>query len=138
MQAHLKWDRGSGVYEIVSGDRRLILDENSPRPMQLLLMSIMSCTAMDVVHILSRMRVPFEKVEVEAHGERAPEHPKVFTKISLIYRVHLPEPEKYRKKVEKAVNLSKNKFCSASANVNARYDYEIVLIDTGSQKAQGT
>ncbi len=136
MQAHLKWDKDSGVYEMVSGDRKLVLDENSPRPMQLLLMSIISCTAMDVVHILNRMRVPFEKVEVEAHAERAPEHPKVFTKISLIYRVHLPQPEKYRKKVEKAVNLSKNKFCSASANVNAEYDYEIVLIDTGSESAQ--
>ncbi len=133
MQANIVWDKDSQAYKAEVGDKSLVLDENAPRPMQLLLISIISCTAMDVVHILKRMRVPFEKVEVEARAERAPEHPKVFTKIYLTYRVHLPEPDKYKRKVEKAVNLSKNKFCSASANVNAEYDYEIVLIDTGKK-----
>ncbi len=133
MHANIVWDKDSQVYKAEVGDKTLILDENAPRPMQLLLISIISCTAMDVVHILRKMKVPFDKVEVEAKAERAPEHPKVYTRIELIYRVHLPEPEKYRKKVERAVNLSKNKFCAASANVNAEYDYEIVLIDTGKK-----
>lgn len=130
MQANIVWDKESQVYRAEVGGKTLVLDDNAPRPMQLLLISIIACTAMDVVHILKKMKVPFDKVEVEAEAERAPEHPKVYKRIKLIYTVHLPEPEKYRKKVDRAVSLSKNKFCAASANVNAEYDYEILLIDS--------
>ncbi|MCA3630862.1 MAG: OsmC family protein [Methylobacterium sp.] len=82
------------------------------RPMELLLVGLAGCTAFDVVLILRRGREEVADCIVEVSAERAPEDPKVFTKIHLDYRVkgrNLDEA-----KVKRAVELSKEKYCSAS------------------------
>ena len=82
------------------------------RPMELLLVGLAGCTAFDVVLILRRGREDVADCIVEVSAERAPEDPKVFTKIHLDYRVkgkNLNEA-----KVKRAVELSKEKYCSAS------------------------
>jgi len=88
-----------------------------PRPMELLLHGLAGCTGIDIVLILQRMRVPFQNFTIQVDAERAEEHPKRFTKISLHYRFfgeNLSED-----KVRRAVGLSVEKYCSASASFAA-------------------
>ncbi len=80
--------------------------------MDLLLFSVAGCTAVDVVIILKKQRQPVEGVTVQVSGERATEHPKVYTKIHIDYTV---KGNLDPKKVERAIQLSEEKFCSASA-----------------------
>jgi putative redox protein len=97
------------------------------RPMELVLIGTGACTAIDVVHILRKARQPITDCEVEVSAERASEDPKVFTKIHLHYIVTgkgLSQPQ-----VERAVKLSKEKYCSATkmleATVAISFDHEV-------------
>ncbi len=82
------------------------------RPMELLLIGLGGCTAFDVVQILRRGREDVTDCEVEVSAERAETDPKVFTAIHIDYRISgrnlVPA------KVERAIQLSKEKYCSAS------------------------
>ncbi len=87
--------------------------ESGPRPMELLLIGLCGCTAMDVVSILQKKRQPFTGLEVRASAERAEEHPKVYTRIHLEYVVKGKGVEPQA--VERAIELSETKYCSAAA-----------------------
>ncbi len=87
--------------------------ESGPRPMELLLIGLCGCTAMDVVSILQKKRQPFTGLEVRATAERAEEHPKVYTQIHLEYVVKGKGVEPQA--VERAIELSETKYCSAAA-----------------------
>jgi putative redox protein len=84
----------------------------APSPMEMLLVGLAGCTAVDVVHILKRMRQPVTDVQVNVKGARAKEHPKVYTDIEVEYLVtgHGLSEEK----VHRAVDLSETIYCSAS------------------------
>lgn len=97
------------------------------RPMEFLLISLGGCTGMDVVSILRKMRVEWERFEILLEAERAPEHPKVFTKIRLTYRIwgdDIPED-----KLKKAIDLSQERYCSVTAMLSKTaeisYEYRI-------------
>jgi putative redox protein len=81
-------------------------------PMELLLVSLAGCTAMDVISILKKKRQDVTGFEVRAHGIRADEHPKVYTDITLEYVVHGHNVDP--KAVERAIELSETKYCSVS------------------------
>src|SRR5215468_11852101 len=83
-----------------------------PRTMELVLAGTAACTAFDVVWILKKARQPIATCVVEANAERAAEDPKVFTRIHLVYRVTGKGLK--RAQVERAVKLSKEKYCSAT------------------------
>ena len=87
------------------------------RPMELLLVGLAGCTGMDVVSILRRMREDVTGYELEVVGERRDEHPKKYTKITVehVFRGRGLNP----KNVERAMRLSADKYCSASANLSA-------------------
>jgi putative redox protein len=87
-------------------------DKTANSPVELVLIALCGCTASDVVSILRKKREPFTGVEVSAKGERATEHPTVFTEIHVTYRIRGKVSEKA---VEDAVRLSKEKYCSVSA-----------------------
>ncbi len=61
-------------------------ENRGPLPKPLLLNALSGCTAMDVVSILKKMQVPFEAFEIDVDGELAEDHPKVYTKINVIYK----------------------------------------------------
>lgn len=82
-------------------------------PMQLLAVSLVGCTAMDVISILEKMRQDVTGFEVKFHGDRSEEHPKVFTDIAVEYVVYGRDLD--TTKVEKAVNLSIERYCSVHA-----------------------
>jgi putative redox protein len=95
-----------------------------PSPMELVLMGLCSCTAVDVVSILHKKREAFTSLTVSAVAEQAAEAPRVFTHIHLTY--HLGGKVS-PKAAEDAVALSKNKYCSVSKMLEkaAAIDYEI-------------
>jgi len=108
------------------------------RPMELLLMGLVTCTAMDVVSILRKKRIKLNDFHMEVKAEQAPEHPKVFTdiKLSYIFTGSNIRPSD----VEQAIELSENKYCSASAmlkkSVNITYDYK--LVDPDDERESST
>ena len=94
----------------------------------MLLASLSGCSAMDVVDILTKMKVAFTKLEIEAEAEQTEEHPKVFKYINMVYRVDvLPED---MDKVKRAAALSHDKYCGVSAMLakHCTINYSIELI----------
>ena len=116
MEARVKWIEDERMSAAATSGHAVIMDVSDPKqgssPLEFVLMGLCGCTATDVVSILKKKREPFTSLEVSAVAERAEEHPKVFTKIALLYRVEGPVN---LKAVEDAVRLSKEKYCSVSA-----------------------
>ncbi|MFN4892938.1 MAG: OsmC family protein [Bacteroidota bacterium] len=82
-------------------------------PKALLLSGVAGCSGVDVVDILQKMRVPFTKLEVDASAEQTEDHPRVFTEITLVYKLDFaPDDED---KVRKAIELSLEKYCGVAA-----------------------
>jgi putative redox protein len=97
------------------------------RPMEMVLLGMGGCTAIDVVSMLRKQRQDIRDVIVELAAERADDHPKVYTQVKLVYRVRGRNLN--RALVERAVSLSDEKYCSATAMVrkSAEVTHEIVL-----------
>ena len=128
MKAIVRWaDRDRFIGSSDSG-HAMVLDAGSEKaansPVEIVLIALCGCTAADVVSILRKKREPFTSVEVLAQSERAPEPPRVFTKIKLIYRVG---GEVARKSVEDAVRLSMEKYCSVEAMLKPTVEITSVI-----------
>ena len=94
--------------------------ESAATPMELLLQAAMGCTAMDVVSILKKMKISYDSFEVHETSERSEEHPKVYTKIHIIYRFEGDGLD--NEKLKKAVHLSMDRYCSVTAMVKMAAD----------------
>ena len=88
-------------------------DNDGFRPMELLAIGLAGCTAMDVISILQKKKQEVSGFEVQVHADRAEEHTHVFTKIVIEYIVSGPNVE--RASVDRAVQLSAEKYCTAQA-----------------------
>jgi putative redox protein len=88
-------------------------DDRGPSPMDLALAALAACTAMDIVSILRKARQPLDGLVVHAEGHRAADRPRRYTRIVLTYEVHGEGLS--RAAVERAVNLSEERYCSVSA-----------------------
>lgn len=81
-------------------------------PMELILMAIAGCSGMDIVSILEKMRTTYDRLEISVQGDRAADHPRVFTDIEVVYKFwgnELPED-----KLMRAIQLSMEKYCSVA------------------------
>ena len=137
MKVRAKWVEGvSFVGE--SGSGHTIVTDGAPdaggrnlgmRPMELVLMGAATCTAFDLMLILRKARQPIADCVVEAEAERAGVVPRVFTKIHLRYVVAGRGLDP--KQVERAVKLSKDKYCSATQMLGktAEITYEIAIVE---------
>jgi len=99
------------------------------RPIQLFAIGLVGCTGMDVISILKKKRVEVTDFEVSAEIERAEQHPKIFTKIQVVYKVTGKNID--RKDVERAVELSENKYCPAQAMLDktAEISHKILILE---------
>lgn len=88
-------------------------DDSGPSPKKLLLATLATCTGMDIVSLLKKMRVEYSGFEIVTDAGLTEEHPKVFSNIEVLYRIKLDEKD--REKFEKAVSLSQHKYCGISA-----------------------
>jgi putative redox protein len=137
LKATAKWidgvsfvaETGSGHAVVVDGAPEAGGRNIGPRPMELLLAGTAACTAFDVVWILKKARQPISDCVVDAEAERAPEEPKIFTRIHLRYRVRGNGLNQAQ--VERAVKLSKEKYCSATLMLakTAEITFEIAIED---------
>ena len=98
------------------------------RPMELVLLGLGGCTAIDVLHILRKGRQTITDMRVELDAERADDVPKVFTRVHLHFVLTGAGLDPH--KIERAINLSASKYCSASMMLNKTaemtHDFEIV------------
>lgn len=120
VEAKAQWTDKERFIGVASSGHALVVDAGKDKtgngPMELVLVGLCGCTATDVASILTKKREPFTSLEVRAQAERAPQPPSVYTEIKLTYRVGGPVS---RKAVEDAVRLSKEKYCSVSAMLQA-------------------
>ncbi len=83
------------------------------RPLELFLIGLGGCTGMDVLSILAKKRVKLDDFEIQLEADRADEHPKVFTAVRLVF--HFYGDDLRLEELQSAVDLSEQKYCSASA-----------------------
>ena len=121
MKAKIKWLNGR-AFVGESGSGHAVVMDGAPesggrnigvRPMEMMLLGLGGCTAFDVVMILEKGRENITSCEVELEAERAAEEPKVFTHVKMIYRLRGENLKPAS--VERAINLSAEKYCSATA-----------------------
>ena len=109
------------AFEAEINGHKIMLDAAEPvggenrgaRPKPLMMVALAGCTGMDVVSILNKMRVEVDGFNVFVEGDLTEEHPKQFSQMHLVYEFKgkdLPMD-----KLEKAVNLSQEKYCGVSA-----------------------
>ena len=97
-------------------------DDTGMRPTELFLLGIASCTAVDVVNILEKMRVKLSRCEVKIAGEQQDDYPKYFHTIRLKYILSGRDLD--LKKAEKALSLSMDKYCAVSQTLKGRANFE--------------
>jgi putative redox protein len=103
--------------------------DRGPRAKPLTLVSLAGCTGMDVISILKKMKIVPEYFNIAVEGEPMDEHPKYYHKINVIYELKGKDVD--LDKVEKAVNLSRDRYCGVYALLKqgAEITYEIRILD---------
>ncbi|MBI5034412.1 MAG: OsmC family protein [Chloroflexi bacterium] len=134
MNAHVKWHKGLSFIGTTDSGFRVPLDSShqdhkGASPLELVLLGMAGCTAMDVISILEKKRQTVTNFEIRTHAVRAPEHPKVFTHITVEYIITGHNLE--RAAAERAVELSITKYCPAINMLNkaAEIQTKITLIE---------
>ncbi len=128
-------EAGSGHAIVIDGDPATGGRNTGIRPMELVLQGLAGCTAMDVILILRKKRQNVTGLEVRVEGERAENHPKVYTHIHITYIVRGKRLSE--KAVNDAVTLSKDKYCSVSAMLKstAEITYDVQILDADNEEA---
>jgi putative redox protein len=135
MESKIRW-MGGAAFEGESGEgHKIVMDgppegggrNLGPRPMETLLLGMGACTAYDVVSILQKSRQDIRDCTLRMSASRSEEHPKVFTEIHIHFTVIGKDLKE--KQVERAINLSAEKYCSASImlgkTARISHDFEI-------------
>lgn len=97
---------------MIDADEKVGGQDQGPRPKPLMLAALAGCTGMDVISILKKMRVELDDFDVDVQAESSDEHPVSYTKMHIKYTFKgkdLPLD-----KIEKAVNLSQDRYCGVS------------------------
>ncbi|GGA81695.1 OsmC family protein [Ornithinibacillus halotolerans] len=124
MEMNVKWDGKMAFTGFAPSGHKLKMDaaesvggENTgARPTELLLSAVAGCTGIDIVSILTKMRHTPTSFQMNIAGDRADDHPKKFTKITIHYAIEGDIPED---KVIRAIELSMDKYCSVSHSLSA-------------------
>jgi putative redox protein len=131
VQAKLNWTDGFQFVARAGNGPGIVLDNSEggsgPTPIQMVLMGVAGCTAMDVVSILKKKRASITDLQVNISGDQAEEHPKRYTHINIEFVVHGKgvKPQD----VERSIELSLTKYCSAIASVNADIEHTYRLVE---------
>jgi putative redox protein len=132
MEANVIWkgrmsfegSAGSGFKVPLGAESAVGGDNDGFRPMELLLVGLAGCTAMDVISILQKKREDVTSFEVSVTGNRADDHPRVFTHIQVKYIITGRQISEDA--VKRAIDLSKTKYCSAQAMLSQVVPIEII------------
>ena len=133
---NVKWMEGMsfeaevGGYKVpIDADPEFGGKSKGPKPKLLMMVALAGCTGMDIVSLLNKMRVDYENLNIKVEGELTEEHPKHYTKMKLIYELKGTNID--IKKVQKAIDLSKEKYCGVNYSYKRVMDleYEIRILD---------
>ncbi|MDL4863327.1 OsmC family protein [Halomonas elongata] len=138
MKASVKWtdgrqfvtESGSGHSVVIDGPPDHGGRNTGPRPMEMLLMGLGACTSFDVLEILEKSRAPVSDCVASIEAERADSVPSVFTKIHVHFTVSGQGLKE--KQVKRAVELSADKYCSASimlANGGVEVTHSFTIVE---------
>ena len=124
MELTVKWDEKMAFSSKTPSGHELRVDaaeeigggDSAARPTELLLHAVAGCTGIDIISILNKMRLEPLSFQMDVKAERAEEHPKRFTTIHIHYVLEGELPEE---KVVRAIQLSKDKYCSVAHSLNA-------------------
>jgi putative redox protein len=134
-KAHVKWTGGMQFVGRAESGHAVVMDaavgnggdDSGPRPGELPLLGLGGCTGIDVIMILSKMKITVEAMDIQIEADPVDEHPKVFKEIRVKYMIRGDIPEK---KLQKAIALSHEKYCSVGAMLGATakmsFAYEIL------------
>ncbi len=130
----------------VEGGPAIILDSSHPEygthsgpsPMELLLLGLAGCTAMDVISIMAKKRQPMTNLQVKVQGERAETHPKIWTKIHLEYIAYGQGISETA--LARAIELSESTYCSVNAMLSkaAEITTSYRIVETPNPGVPGT
>lgn len=109
---------GSGPTVTIDGDAKA-----GPSSTDSLLLGLMGCMSIDVLTILQKGRVTVNALETRVEAERAPDPPKYFTRVRLTFVLEGPSPEE-RPKVDRAIELSREKYCSVFHSLRPDLEFE--------------
>ena len=104
-------------------------EDTGPSPKRLMLASLAGCTGMDIVPMLNKMKVPFSNFSIDIDAAVREEYPKIYNRAKITYKIKIAAADK--PKMEKAVSLSQEKYCSVSAMFKsfAELETEIIILD---------
>ena len=136
MDMEVVWKQGMAFETHTPSGHKVTLDasedvgghDTGPRPTEMLLHATASCTGIDIVSILHKMRQPLESFEMKIDGVRAIEHPKRFKAIHILY---ILKGDMSEERVRRAIELSVERYCSVSHSLNATLSYSYQLNDNG-------
>jgi putative redox protein len=104
-------------------------NSKGPRPKPLMMVALAGCTGMDMVSLLNKMRVDYDSLNIMVEGDLTEDHPKHFKKMKVVYELKGKDID--IKKVQKAVDLSKEKYCGVSYSYKdvMELEYEIRILE---------
>ena len=119
---------------VIDNDKQGGGDETGMTPMRLLLAAVASCTSIDVVDILKKSRQDLTHLTVSARGVKNESYPRYYKEIHLLYKLRGKNLDKSR--VERAIRLSEDKYCSVGATVNgkAKISIQYYIEEEGEDK----
>lgn len=136
MQAQLQWLDGWQFVARAGEGPAVVIDGRKPRsgpsPMEMVLMGVAGCTAIDVILVMEKKRINVTDFQVNITGQRAEEHPRRYTHIHVEYV--LTGTGISERAVERAIELSETKYCSAIGSLNATLTHSFRIVDAGSSE----
>ncbi|QOY35033.1 OsmC family protein [Anaerobacillus isosaccharinicus] len=141
MKTTIAWAGKMGFTSTTPSGHQLAMDaseevggENSgPRPTELLLNAVAGCTGIDIISILAKMRLTPSTFKMDVEGTRAEDHPKKFTTLHIHYSFEGDLPED---KVVRAIELSKDKYCSVSHSLSCKIEVSYSINGTPAKALQ--
>ena len=131
VKARLEWKEKMQFVGQAGDSPSVILDnpdgKTGPTPMEMVLMGIAGCTAMDVISIMRKKRADVTGFQINITGERAEDHPKRYTKILIEFV--LEGKSLSPKEVERSIELSTTKYCSAIGSMSAPVETSYRIVD---------
>lgn len=124
MKTNVTWTGQMGFSSVTPSGHEIKMDaaeeiggqNTGARPTELLLNAVAGCTGIDIISILHKMRLNPTTFHMDVEGARAQDHPKRFTAIHIVYALEGDLPEE---KVVRAIQLSKDTYCSVAHSLNA-------------------
>ncbi|MGD8291546.1 MAG: OsmC family protein [Desulfobacterales bacterium] len=131
VNAQIKWADGMQFIARAGEGPAVVLDSSDggsgPSPMEMVLIGVAGCSAIDVIMIMEKKRAQVTDFQVNIAGERAEEYPQRYTDIQIEYVLRGKGLKP--KAVEQAIGLSETKYCGAMASLNANFKTTYRIVD---------